>query len=763
VADNKIVHRVSLEGADKVAKQLESIGLEGDKSFKKVKQAAEESASGIRRAGESFGGLGGKTEQSKIAAERLREVLHTLHPILEQAGLGLGNLGALARVAGAGFVAFGAAIVGSAIVGLAKLADQAATTKKKLTDLGAGSGAFKGIEEDAKKLGTDPDKLTGGLQELLRLRNELNNNGHVIHPTRFEGPDGKLTSEPPPGSASSQQFGNLSDEKLRAANRSLTSLLEAGKAEDPAAARDALLSSLRKSKGLTSEALQGLSEQSYGAADKLSQSLPQHFGNQQDAQRFLQNGGKISPEDVIHGLGNVEPDAVKAAESSRSVSQAFEDLGASAKRLTEEFTGAGAGLAQKIDGVARAIDGVTDHYEKFLHPKEYEPGGSKFTGPVRPEDIAPKSQSSESLKDVFTGDHGDFIGRLVGYLRSSGATGFKGGNPFGEAMTFLKKAATDPGTVGQEDAKPESDHPAEVPEVAKPTAEDQRRLSIEEGSTLFGGKSDAFHPIGGEAPRPYDFSKDPNYSPVTNGPRSEAGDLQQVASLGDTAKQVFESFLGAVTKQPDLKQDGPAVGGGIRGEGEQSPDDATKAVADLGSAADSAGSGLASLAQAVADAVGRLQSSDSGTTAHAARGGLIRHFDGGGHVSGPGTSTSDSIPAMLSDGEFVLNKKAVDRVGVAKLHAANAMGLANGGLIDIPHLALGGLPDLSAPALSDFGASGGGGMDLSHYGTVDLRTDHGDHRVITHEDTLRHMNTAAIEAKTFSAGKKPGWHGGASR
>ena len=31
----------------------------------------------------------------------------------------------------------------------------------------------------------------------------------------------------------------------------------------------------------------------------------------------------------------------------------------------------------------------------------------------------------------------------------------------------------------------------------------------------------------------------------------------------------------------------------------------------------------------------------------------------GGEVNGPGTGTSDSVPARLSDGEFVLTAKAV--------------------------------------------------------------------------------------------------------
>ena len=39
----------------------------------------------------------------------------------------------------------------------------------------------------------------------------------------------------------------------------------------------------------------------------------------------------------------------------------------------------------------------------------------------------------------------------------------------------------------------------------------------------------------------------------------------------------------------------------------------------------------------------------------------------GGHVRGPGTGTSDSIPAMLSDGEFVLPADTVRKVGVRRL------------------------------------------------------------------------------------------------
>ena len=42
-------------------------------------------------------------------------------------------------------------------------------------------------------------------------------------------------------------------------------------------------------------------------------------------------------------------------------------------------------------------------------------------------------------------------------------------------------------------------------------------------------------------------------------------------------------------------------------------------------------------------------------------------FTGSGEVAGPGTGVSDSIPARLSDGEFVFTKKATDQMGADNL------------------------------------------------------------------------------------------------
>ena len=66
------------------------------------------------------------------------------------------------------------------------------------------------------------------------------------------------------------------------------------------------------------------------------------------------------------------------------------------------------------------------------------------------------------------------------------------------------------------------------------------------------------------------------------------------------------------------------------------------------------------------------------------RGRLVPGAATGGQILGPGTSTSDSILARLSNGEFVIKAAAVDKYGVSFMHALNNMRLpqfAGGGSV----------------------------------------------------------------------------------
>ena len=117
---------------------------------------------------------------------------------------------------------------------------------------------------------------------------------------------------------------------------------------------------------------------------------------------------------------------------------------------------------------------------------------------------------------------------------------------------------------------------------------------------------------------------------------------------------------------------------------------------------------IGELAYQAALAAGALQ--DTATAARVRDGSPNSPFPGmatGGFVSGPGTSTSDSIPAWLSSGEYVVRAAAVKRYGVGLMHAINGMaaprrgfGFASGGLVPPSSVAMAG------------GSSGGRGLTL---------------------------------------------------
>ena len=66
---------------------------------------------------------------------------------------------------------------------------------------------------------------------------------------------------------------------------------------------------------------------------------------------------------------------------------------------------------------------------------------------------------------------------------------------------------------------------------------------------------------------------------------------------------------------------------------------------------------------------------ETGKTAAYSGGGLVQGFSGGGHAHGrPRSSGTDTIPAMLTPGEFVMSRGAVQKYGSGTLASMNAAG-----------------------------------------------------------------------------------------
>jgi TP901 family phage tail tape measure protein len=130
-----------------------------------------------------------------------------------------------------------------------------------------------------------------------------------------------------------------------------------------------------------------------------------------------------------------------------------------------------------------------------------------------------------------------------------------------------------------------------------------------------------------------------------------------------------------------------------------------------------------------------------------AMGGMIKNYQPGGRVSGPGTGTSDSIPAMLSNGEYVIRAKSVQAIGTPMLDSINRM--AMGGLAttyNIPTKSLGVSPMM--------GYNKGGSVHNYEVGGLVINTQPGQNEMEIARLAVGMMNAqSALSSKKIGEGK----------
>ncbi len=126
----------------------------------------------------------------------------------------------------------------------------------------------------------------------------------------------------------------------------------------------------------------------------------------------------------------------------------------------------------------------------------------------------------------------------------------------------------------------------------------------------------------------------------------------------------------------------------------------------------------------------------------------------GGYIRGPGSSTSDSIPAWLSNGEFVINAAAVRHFGTSFFAALNRM--------KMPKFNMGGLVEslaapfmISAPRFAAGGPVGGASSSGSPLTLVINGQRIGG--LSASGDAVSALKKAAVSGQIFSAGRAPSW------
>ena len=159
--------------------------------------------------------------------------------------------------------------------------------------------------------------------------------------------------------------------------------------------------------------------------------------------------------------------------------------------------------------------------------------------------------------------------------------------------------------------------------------------------------------------------------------RSYDKDVQSTATLTGTSKEEVQQEVNKWSSQVGTEM-GTSVG---------------TAVSPLEQSLQALGVDVRQLSTTIQTAAGAgsaAPSSKAWTGGIATARGIVKSFARGGMVRGAGTSTSDSIPAMLSNGEAVINAKAVKKLGTRFVHSINRGDFTKIHAM-IPHFATGGI------------------------------------------------------------------------
>jgi hypothetical protein len=253
------------------------------------------------------------------------------------------------------------------------------------------------------------------------------------------------------------------------------------------------------------------------------------------------------------------------------------------------------------------------------------------------------------------------------------------------------------------------------------------------------------------------------------------GVKREAATIGDELEQ---SFVGIVQ----------SIEGAFRNLTRSLTGVITSFVSEMDAAIRRINNALASLAKALRAVKAAAKSSSSSSS------GGAEGFASGGYIRGPGTSTSDSIPAWLSSGEYVARAASVRHYGpqffsmlnslkipkrelmafMASLRrGGKAMKFSTGGMVSrmkegMPAFSTGGLVDAMSRSLAGLTpqslhvspavAASGGGRSLAPV-TIDLGGGREIGGLFAPIDVVDELMRAAGEQQLLSTGNIPAWRG----
>jgi hypothetical protein len=688
---------ITLEGVEEIEtklKRLNALGEDSLANFRNLGSAAGGTADPFGKLVDGAKNAGLELQTSSRHANTLREALHVLHPILQIAGARAGELGSFARLAGAGLSALAIAAGGVVVVGLANLEEQAKKTKAALNGLfgskEAGTQAFNALEKQAEGLNTSVEGLAPAFESATTALNRFKQTGQGF---KFVA----LRPEDLP-------TGNIKDTITAVGN--LFKILRAGGQDEADAQKSAkaFFDTMKEGGKLTADALKQMDP---GAVRLIAAAMGT---GAVDAEKFIAQVG-LAPIPINKLIERL-------AKFSEGAQQAF-DANA-VKSFKDEF----AALLRDLQKDFKQLLGV--EFSDFLlgELKKFRDDVKQFIADIT------------AIRDAIKAASSPAGGAPVREAAVAEADKLKGVQPFKLTDLFG-------------DAREAEKTVTELGDKTKQAA-DTGKIAWDDVAKSIKNSSDTAVQAGEEMLQRFKQVESASKSTV----KFVQAPLPGVSGLGPTPATTPEQQASQLTNLVKPFQDADDQ---IRLIWIALVDYITTAFNDI-----DLSSIVAKLVQPFQDATPQIQSAaqswwdsiqsifnnpikvnfdTSGSSGGPFGGGRAS----GGLVRGPGSTTSDSIFAWLSDMEYVISARSVKHYGADLFGALNAMALPKDFM---NRFAMGGL----ARSAGNRFASGG---QVSSGNSVTLKIDRHTFNMTAGDDTVAAIKRFAVAAQISSTGRKP--------
>ncbi len=689
---------ITLEGVQEIEAQLKKLAATGEQSLEQFRKPLPDM---------KLPDIDAKPiEDATGHVLKLNEAFHALKPILQAAGLQLGEFGAFARVASNSMLAFGVAVSGAVIVGLAKLEENAARTKGQLTDLFGssekGDKAFDALGKQAKQFGTTVDNLAPGLEAFQTALNAVNRTATGFVALRAEDLPGAQIAKD--ADAVSGAYGNF------------IKLLRAGRLTQDEAEKSAkaFFDTLKEGGSVTSAALKNLP---VGTINLLKDALG---AAGLTTQAFFQavDSGSISVDKLQQALLAFGPQAQKAFDT-KAIKTFSDEIGRLLASLNKGFEGlTGKAFSEFVIGEIRRVrQGIEDSIEEFKKVAE-------LIGRVE------KATEIPGLGTLVSGQKTSTQGfDEAGFIAAGNKAGEDAGKAFNEgflksgfvfATNTLQQLGAAGVNAGAQTSKAMDQASASIQNLRDKAKETGKELDdIVIGSTRFKGRLDQI----------------PVFEPQLAGETAATPGKAAGAKFVEAAQSEMTKLTIPQEAQQNLEQGLTQVG--------------TQAADNFNTAFQASIPQTLTIAQAIYEGFKAIFSTPI-PVSFDARSPLqsTAPFASGGMVHGRGSTTSDSILALLSNREFVVNARAVTHYGPDLFAALNAMRLPRD---FINRFSMGGL----ARSLGGNRFAAGGQVRSGN--PVVLNIDRQSFNMTAGDDTIAQLKRFAVTAQLSSTGRKPRW------